>query len=349
MDDEARNDATRIAVVGAGMAGLACAAALVKAGRSVTLFDKGRRPGGRVATRRAEIAGHGTVSFDHGAQFATARGNLLPWLEAERDRGDAAPWPAADAGGSPRWAGIPGMSALPRSLAAALPAAQAEQKMARHVAFLRRAAAGWMLRHLPSDTARPGQVTDEGDLAGPFDVVLLALPSPQAAPLLRAAGHAFADDAARAVIAPCWAAMIAKASPVPGPDVLRPENGPIAWAARESSRPGRTPGSVPDCWVIHATPAWTRAHLEHGADEVAALLDAEFTALTGSDEPALYRAAHRWRHALVETALGTPCLWDPATRLGLCGDWCIGPRIEAAYESGTALAQAVLTDAAKAA
>ncbi|MEL6529341.1 MAG: FAD-dependent oxidoreductase, partial [Pseudomonadota bacterium] len=63
---------SNILVIGAGMAGLTCATKLVAAGHSVTILDKGRGPGGRMAARRAEIAGE-TVSFDHGAQFFTAR------------------------------------------------------------------------------------------------------------------------------------------------------------------------------------------------------------------------------------------------------------------------------------
>ena len=44
----------RVAVVGAGIAGLAAARRLAAAGVEVTVFDKARRPGGRLATRRAE-------------------------------------------------------------------------------------------------------------------------------------------------------------------------------------------------------------------------------------------------------------------------------------------------------
>ena len=52
----------RIAIVGAGVAGLTGALALRDAGCEVVVFDKGRGPGGRTATRRA-----GALSFDHGA------------------------------------------------------------------------------------------------------------------------------------------------------------------------------------------------------------------------------------------------------------------------------------------
>lgn len=57
-----------VAIVGAGMAGLSCARALVEAGLKVAVFDKARGAGGRMATRRGELA-----SFDHGAQYFTAR------------------------------------------------------------------------------------------------------------------------------------------------------------------------------------------------------------------------------------------------------------------------------------
>ena len=43
-----------VGVIGAGMAGLACARELAAKGFEVTVFDKGRGLGGRTATRRAE-------------------------------------------------------------------------------------------------------------------------------------------------------------------------------------------------------------------------------------------------------------------------------------------------------
>ncbi|WP_431268910.1 FAD-dependent oxidoreductase [Dankookia sp. P2] len=47
----------RIAVIGAGLAGLSCARALLARGATIRLFDKGRGAGGRLATRRAEAGG----------------------------------------------------------------------------------------------------------------------------------------------------------------------------------------------------------------------------------------------------------------------------------------------------
>ena len=57
-----------VAIVGAGLAGLAAAGDLLTEGKSVLLIDKSRGVGGRMATRR-----HGETRIDHGAQFFTAR------------------------------------------------------------------------------------------------------------------------------------------------------------------------------------------------------------------------------------------------------------------------------------
>ncbi|WP_035656905.1 FAD-dependent oxidoreductase, partial [Bradyrhizobium sp. STM 3809] len=92
-----------IAIVGAGMTGLACARRLAAAGQAVVLFDKGRAPGGRLATRRAE-----SFQFDHGAQYVTARDSGFAAALADLVAGGAAaPWETGAAGA---FVGTPGMS-----------------------------------------------------------------------------------------------------------------------------------------------------------------------------------------------------------------------------------------------
>ena len=326
-----------VMVLGAGIAGLACAGALARAGIAVTLLDKGRRPGGRVATCRAD----GTL-FNHGAQFATARGaGFQALLDDLQAAGQAAPWLAAGSDGR-RMTFIPGMSALPAAMADRAAAAGATLRTERQAAFLHPAASGWAVRHLATADIRPGETTASGgEVSSGQDAILLALPASQAASLLATAAHPFADIAGRAVIAPCWTVMARFADRIPGPGVLADLPGAIAWAAREGTRPGHAVD--PDAWTLNASPDWSRAHLEDSAEEVGQALLAEFAELTGAPAPDLV-LAHRWRYSRVETPIGQPCLWDPAVRLGLCGDWCLGGRIEAAYDSGVALAHAVLGD-----
>ncbi len=332
--DHSQNRSAGIAVVGAGIAGLACATRLAEAGARVTLFDKGRRPGGRVATRRS-----GGALFDHGAQFITARNpGFAALVESLHAANILAPWPAAQRKGDIAWAGLTGMSALARAMADRLQSLGGVIHTERHVAWLHD---GRVLRHLPAAEARPGSTQSEGgETSEPFDAILFALPAPQVAPILATAGHAFADGLSDVVIAPCWAVMSDFAQPISAPDVLRPTEGPLRWIARDSSRPGHA--ALPDTWVLHASPAWSRAHLEDDATSVTNTLMTTFRTATGADHAPAHVSAHRWRYALVEKPLGTPFLWDKSSRIGLCGDWCLGPRVEAAYDSGIALALAAL-------
>ena len=57
-----------IAVIGAGMAGIACARTLAQAGHRLTVFEKSAGFGGRMATRNSPFG-----SFDHGVQYFTVR------------------------------------------------------------------------------------------------------------------------------------------------------------------------------------------------------------------------------------------------------------------------------------
>jgi predicted NAD/FAD-dependent oxidoreductase len=301
-----------IVIVGAGIAGLACADALVAASHTVTLFDKGRAPGGRMATRRMTTPA-GEVAFDHGAQYFTVRDpdfrrQALQWQAA----GLAAPWPAA---GPDAWVGTPSMAAPVRAMAR------------------------------PHDVRFPVQIDvvgrdgDEWLVDGaPFDTLAIALPAEQAATVLRPIQPAFADLAAQTPAAPCWTVMAAFPAALAGPDTLR-EDGPIGWAARNSAKPGRT---GPDAWVIQAGPDWSRANLERQpADIVPLLLDALASRLGQPLPTPLNATAHRWRYAR-SGAQGSISLWDSAARLGLCGDWLLGPRVEAAWLSGRHLAAAIL-------
>jgi predicted NAD/FAD-dependent oxidoreductase len=224
------------------------------------------------------------------------------------------------------------MSALPRALARGLDIATA-----RHVTAIEGAPGAWLIRHLDAALVRPGRPLPdtEPETAGPFAAVAVTLPPVQAAPLVAPHVPAWGPRLAAVELAPCWTVMAAFAARLPLPDSLRPDGGPIGWAARDSSKPGRD--AAAECWVIQATPAWSRAHLE---DDAATIGPALLAGL-GIDRAPTHLAAHRWRYSLVETPLGEPCLQDAALGLGLAGDWCLAGRAEAAFESGTALGAAL--------
>jgi hypothetical protein len=304
-----------VAIIGTGIAGLAAARYLRERGIACTLFDKSRGLGGRMATRRVD-----TLHFDHGAQFFTARSARFAALVAQwRADGQAAPW------FDDRFVGTPGMSAPARAMLAGETVVGGCQVTALH-----RGPQGWSVATAAGPVDTPAN--------GAFAAVLLAVPAPQARPLAAAAGADF-PDFARAVYAPCWTLMLGfDASCGLAQDRMRRDEGAIAWIARNASKPGRAPDR--EAVVVQASPAWSRTHLEATPEAVAPLLLGEFAAATGVAAAPGFVAAHRWRYALVETPAGQPCLWDPALRLGACGDWCLDARVEAAFESGEALAAA---------
>jgi hypothetical protein len=300
----------RVGVIGAGMAGLACADALAERGHSPTLFDKGRGPGGRMSTRRVERDG-ATLGFDHGAQYFTARDPGFRARVAEWERaGVAARWPAA---GPDAWVGTPGMNAPVRAMAGAH-----DVRWGSRVEAVRRDGAGWRL--------------DGAAAEGAFDAVVVAAPSEQAATLL-APAPGFAALAAASRTLPCWTLMAAFDAPLPIPGDAMRDLGAVGWAARDSAKPGRAPG---ERWVVQAGPDWSTAHLEETPETVAPALLELFAREAGVDLPRpAHLQAHRWRYARSRPATDSAgALWDASLRIGACGDWLLAPRVEAAWLSG---------------
>ncbi len=308
----------RFGIVGAGMAGLACAEGLADAGHDVVLWDKGRAPGGRMATRRVPTS-VGEAQFDFGAQYFTIRDPAFrrrvdQWTAA----GLVAAWPSA---GADAHIGVPAMNAPLREMAAAR-----RVYWSIRITRIDRLASGWRLH------------TDDGaaDAAGSVvDGVVIALPAEQAAALLAVVAPELAARATATRSLPCWSAMLAFTAPVPvSLNHLRGE-GIIGVASRNNSKTGRT---GPESWVVHASPEWSTRHLEAEPEWITQTLAAALAEMLGTELPPLLTASsHRWRFARSGSD-GTGSMWDAARRLGVCGDWLIGPRVEAAWISGTGLA-----------
>jgi predicted NAD/FAD-dependent oxidoreductase len=175
---------------------------------------------------------------------------------------------------------------------------------------------------------------------GRFDLSIVAAPAPQAQDLLHATAPDLAAQAAPVTHQPTWAVMLAF------PDSNRLDyqglffdQGPLGWAAENSSKPGRGGHT----WVLHASAAWSHAHLDAAPDQVAEQLADWFCATTGlARNRDQHLAAHRWLYSLVANPLNVGALWDPDLGLGVCGDWCQGARIEGAFLSGQAIAGRIL-------
>lgn len=304
-----------VAIIGAGMAGLACARRLLRAGMQPVLFDKSRAVGGRVATRRIEV-----LQFDHGAQYVTARTeSFSQTLAALQASGAAASWGESE--GSARVVGTPGMSALPRALAVGL-----QVQLNAQVTGLAPAGNHWKL--------------NIGERMVEAERVVMTLPAPQAQALL-GVGHSLAAALDEVRLAPCLTLMAAVHAPAPF-SILEDADHPLAWVAHDGSKPGR-PGGVSTCWVAQAGPAFSAEHLERDPQSIAALMLPMLCDRLGvAADAGFFAVAHRWRYARVTASLGQDFLLSEDATLYLGGDWCLGPRVEAAWASGTAIAEDLL-------
>ena len=345
----------QIAVIGAGIAGMACARTLAQAGHNVTVFEKSRGAGGRMSTKTTEFG-----SFDHGAQYFTVRdarfekalaisaqlvrrwsANTVRILD-EAGRVVASSLPPKEA----HWVATPGMNALVRHWAKPLIA-----KGLLHFET--------QVTRIQSDVLSPKrwQLQTEGPATtavhSGFDVVVMAVPSPQAHALLLSSQVAkpFMNAIAKVSVAPCWTLMLAfpQASqpnlPHLGPqwNAARSTHHRIAWLARESSKPER--GGV-ERWTVQASPDWSTRHLEDNAERVKDKLLKAFTEVTGIRAEPPFAQVHRWRYAQTTAPLvnftNQSHLWDAKLGIGACGDWCLGHRVEDGFVSGLELALAVL-------
>jgi predicted NAD/FAD-dependent oxidoreductase len=308
----------RVAVIGAGIAGLAAARTLADAGCAVRVFDKGRAIGGRLSHRRSDFGG-----FDHGAQYVRAKGEAFrTYLEAAEQAGAAARWPAMEVArddGRPAYVGLPGMAGLVAPLADGLDVASGVT-----VAAATLFDEGWRLG------------SDDDTSLGRFDALVVAIPAPQALELFD--GHPLAEPLLGAAYAPCLAGLFAFERLPEMPEVAREADGPLAWVAHDGGKPGRGEAAT---IVVHAGADWSRSHLESPRDAVAADILAALEARhRGLGEP-VHAEIHRWLYARVEQVLGVHCVFDADARLAFCGDYCLGPRVEAAFDSGRAAGEAL--------
>jgi predicted NAD/FAD-dependent oxidoreductase len=318
----------KILILGAGMSGLCAARQLQSDGHEVVLVDKGRGIGGRMATRRFEGG-----TFDHGAQFFTARSDEFKALLSEWEKDHVAGkwfegYPSLDNekpdDKHPRFRGEKGMTGIGKYLAQGLDVHLGEE--IERLAF------------------NDGRWTAFSKSGANFeaDELVLTSPVPQSLALLRTAGVELPDDAKEKLenlrYEPCFAVLVNLSGPslLPAPGALY-VNGEVLWWLADNFQKGISPrqGSV----TIHSSGPWAKAHYDDAESDVAAaLLEVAAPYLGASVESSQVR---RWRYSKPENPLEIGSLRVRELNLSFAGDIFQGAKIEGAALSGLSAARAI--------
>ena len=352
----------RIAIVGAGAAGLAAGRTLTGQGHEVVVYEKSNGLGGRAATRRA----HDCV-LDHGAQYLTLPDDLpalrrLVLEELPRDglRDIGRPIYTFDKDGrvepgdearnaAPKWTYEAGLTTLGKYLAAGL-----EVRRKTRVTRLERLSVGYRL------------FDEAGATVGEADRVLVAIPAPQAADLLRAS-VIDADRRAtalshleRATYKPMFTFMFgyrqppagtiyaggAPADPRPYYALVNTDRGhDISWLAVENDKgPSRAPSGVLALVAQMAVP-FSEARYDDPPDELAAIADRQVRELLGVDlGPPLWHDHARWRYAKPAGTTDLATLNHDHDGLFFAGDYTTGWRLHLALQNGLDIAPLVANE-----
>lgn len=336
-----------VAIIGAGLAGLACAQQLHQSGYRVVIVEKSRGVGGRVATRRLQ-----DTCADHGVRYLEAQGKFLPPLvEVLRQRGILQAWTdhvyqlnsakpedtnESDSSRITRYVAPAGMTAVAKFLATGL-----EIWLNRRVEAITPTAENtWqLLLNSPDETFK--ELTAKA--------VVVAIPAPQALMLLEPLGQTvpsdFLDSLSSVEFDPCLTVIAGyKNEQLPLPswkacDVSN--NSDLAWIGLDSSK--RRNATAP-IFVLNSTAEFANLHLDTEDLKPIGqqlLASAAELLIPGLDHPDWFQV-HRWRYAFEKHSLNQDYLYS-ATPLPLicCGDWCGGNLIEGAINSGVAAASRI--------
>jgi renalase len=355
-----------VAIIGAGLSGIACGRALRSAGDRVCILDKSRGLGGRMATRRVD-----QQRVDHGLRYwqpASAalktlteelvdKGVLKPWLASAyeiRQRGVLSPVaPALNQ--PPRYAATGGMSAIAKSLLQDFTPGE-----------------NWLSQHKALGLSYQGnhwQIECEAGQKVSAKRCAIAIPAPQAAELLQNcaidtdASGKLADNLADAIAAlntviyfPCIT-VLAGYDSRHNHDMgeLDPKGWMVTdfagtstdWTGLDSSKRANPESPV---IVIHSKATFAEQYIEAGDLQPAAsvLLRANARKFASWIAQPEWFQIHRWRYAQVNWPYGGDCLAISPTLI--CGgDWCQSTNdnqpalqsIDYAYQSGLAMAEQI--------
>ncbi|KAK4723310.1 hypothetical protein R3W88_026089 [Solanum pinnatisectum] len=357
------NVAAKVAVIGSGISGAVCASTLAKNGISVTLFESGRGPGGRMSQRREMTEDGRELHFDHGVPYFSAKNpDVLKLICEWQSKGLVAEWKEKFATFDcdskqfldieqedleKKYVGVPGMNSICKSLCQE-PGVQSRFGVGVGRLEWLDNEDSWSLMGLNGESLGyfKGVVTsDKSTFSQRFTNV-----TGKPVPIDMEKFPEISLKMTEIPVNPCFALMLAFEEPlteIPIRGFSFKSSKVLHQAFCDSSKPGRSRNS--ERWVLHSTAEYAQDVIAQTGlqkpssatlTKVAEELFQEFQSTKLSISQAFFKKAHRWGSAFpaISVAENEKCLWDAKKRLAVCGDFCVSPNVEGAIISGLAAA-----------
>ena len=315
-------------IIGGGITGLIVATILQRQKIKVTVLDKGKGIGGRLATRRV-ISQENSIEgvFDYGSQYFKVKSSRFQawvddWLKNDVIREWSRGFGKED--GNPRYCGVRGTRGIAQYLAKDLDV-RTETK-AIELSYKKK----WSIK------------TDNG-LEYQGDMLVITSPVPQSLSLLDASLLALPLEIRFALekieYHRCIAvlALLEKPSSIPAPGGMSlKDNEFLVWLGDNHQK-----GISPDGYAItlHATPDFSDDYWDSDDAEIAYKLIT--AAADYLNSPVIKYQVHRWRYSLPKTFYNEPCLTLLELPLVMAGDAFVAPTVEGAAISGMAAAKSI--------
>ena len=334
-----------IGIIGAGISGLTAGRLLARVGHEVTIFEKSRGYGGRMATR---YAGKDRASkMDHGLSYFGVKSDEFREFSAELlDNGLIQPWgnefaaydgekfmvSAPNQESQAIYTSTNGMNQIGKYLSRWVDI-QTETKVGGLTYFgkNRSKKRSWMINLTSSKTFGA-------------DAVIIALPAPQAYGIISMATDEIntlkiirqIDEVS---YSPAYSLMTGYGSQeAPEWHGVICKNGPLAFVSNETLKRDLQECSL----VLHASEEFTRKHRHADEDAITNEMLDELVSITGgwAASPEWHKL-HFWRYSRAKKIIDSPYLEleDEDAPLALVGDYLQGNTVDDAYRSGYKLAK----------
>lgn len=322
----------RVAIVGAGVSGLAAGRTLAKAGIESVIYEKSRGPGGRLSTRRV-----GDFVFDTGATSIAPRGleiesYMLQHLDTTELVEVVKPI-YTHVNLRPR-VGDPTKNKVPR---------YTYRRGNNHLAKMLAEGLNLKLNTIVDQLKRfNGTFEIEGDR---FNSVILTPPIPQTSLLLWSLGES--RPVANVRYRSCLSIMLGYDQPLPETPyhalIDLEQRHPLTWVSLESVKsPDRAPAGK-SAVLLQMSPTYSQVHYQTDDEHllkdvlpwVVQLLGPEFAAPVAVD-------TKRWKYSQPETAAVFGSVNRNHNGVILAGDGLSAGRVERAFESGVMAADLII-------